>query len=410
MAPNASRSNAKLFLHLHRGGANRELAGWRDQLGVYPEWVKALARVHCLEVKAVDPGIKTLLRDVELSMDTGRYLVNKESGRQFFRDLLARAGGTLAGVDALEFMNEKTSFNDIDMLARNNAAAMGFVEMCLAAKVSPVVHNAAFANPRPDLMQYLAESIKAALNLEDPRPGATRGYFGLHCYGPRDLFDGAAFYVECYLAQMAELARLGVFVPPGRVLITEFGHDKVTDPNYTGPSGAWRNLGIGTERLADEYNEYNRRLMARGIGGAFVYDWFTYDNPDDRGYEHVPYMLEWYGGLMAAHIGPPVPPPTPDPPPGAGLKPWVVWPAAQYTAANVRRAAAYQDASGATVYTTFERGLRVYEDTSKARKAEPAGGEWVPVQTWVHSSVLRPAALTAEESAGLVGPADEFPP
>jgi hypothetical protein len=237
------------------------------------------------------------LRDQPLSED-GKYLASRAAGHQFVADAKARAGGSFAGVDALEFMNEHTSFNDVAALQASNEAALGFVEACLAEGVAPVIHNQAVANPDPTLIHHLAPSVGAAI--------AAGGYFAPHCYGPKQLFNAANLYVECYVEQLHQLALAGVDVPPDRVLITEFGHDDLS--SYTGDSGAWRKLGLSVTQLQTEYETYAANLRARGIAGAFMYNCFGF--PASQGdYELFPGLRDWYGQQLAAHPRAIVPPP-----------------------------------------------------------------------------------------------------
>ena len=369
----ADPSSFRLFLHVQTGSADGDLRGWRERYGVVPAWVKVFGREHCAEVKGIDPRVGTLLRYQELSEDD-RYLAGPQAGRDFVTAAKERSGGTFDDVDALEFMNEKIAFDDVAALEANNAAALGFVEACAAERVRPVIHNAAFANPRPDLIAHLAPSIQAALD--------AGGYFACHCYGPADLFDSAAYYVECYLAQLRELARAGVNVPPERVLITEFGHDVVSDPNYKLRSGAWRKLGLSPSHLQQEYVAYEAALAQHGIAGAFMYNVYGY--PGDE-YELFPSLRDWYGQQLDAHRG-------------QGPQPVHIPPAVQTLYAigqpfsNLRSA---PQISPDTVIASVYPGapvecLEQQGSWCQVRIHATAGGARVDVTGWMHVSVLAP--------------------
>jgi hypothetical protein len=96
----------------------------------------------------VDARIMTLLRIQELSEDP-RFLAGRQGGRDFVREVKRLSGGTFEAVDALEFMNERTTFEDPAMLRASDECALGFIDACVAERVRPVVHNASFANRGP---------------------------------------------------------------------------------------------------------------------------------------------------------------------------------------------------------------------------------------------------------------------
>lgn len=353
-----------MFMHVQTGSADQDHARWAAQ-ACAPAWAKLFGANHCREVKAASPATHTLLRDQELS-ENGYYMQSADHGIWFVRDAKGRAGGSFEGVDALEFMNEKTGFEDVFTLRQLNTAALGFVQACLREGVRPVVHNAAFANPKPELMHLLAPSVQAALD--------AGGYYGLHCYGPAALFDRREWYVECYSEQLHQLALAGVRVPYGRVLITEFGHDTVSDPNYHGASGPWRHLGLPVQQLEHEYDQYAARLTELGIAGAFMYNCYGYSGDD---FEIWPALRDWYNRELAIAVGaaqqlppigaPPVPPPTNE---------RLVWPGPGYSAAWLRRSRDWSDH-----LVTAARGTRL------TIEAEDAG--WLKVSCWIPKSLTK---------------------
>lgn len=269
MAPRVS--TFPLFYHLQRGSADQDLRAMTAR-GVVPAWVKVFRWNHATEVKQATQGMsKTLLRIQEMS-EMGRWIDEGfEGGRSFVRAIRTQAGDDWQHVDAIEFTNEQGTYDNAARLTQMNDAALGFVAECRAQGKLPVIHNCAVANPKPGILRLLAPSITEAI-----RAG---GYFSTHCYGPQDLFDQAALYVECYVGQVEELRAAGVNLPYTRVMITEFSHDYLSsyrNAQGVNTSGPWRWLPITIDQIKAEFLEYARRLTARGVV-AFMYNGWGYD-------------------------------------------------------------------------------------------------------------------------------------
>lgn len=352
-------SSFPLYLHVEQGSAFGDISS----MPVKPKWVKVFAPIHCTEVKQSSGGeSKTLLRFQAMS-ESSRYIEDGvQGGRNFVLNAVQQIGSHKANVDALEFLNEQTSFEDSYWLRKNNEAGLGFVEECVRQGLNPVLHNGAVANPRPDLVYLLKDSINAAIS--------SGGYFGTHCYGPKILFDQKELYVECYLEQINRLRQAGINVPNDRVFITEFSYDYLSsyrDSSGKNTSGAWKKIGVPVQELKDRFSEYAVKLKQLNIQGAFMYNFFGYQGDQ---YE-LKEIMDWYKDILQSFA--PVPPPI-------GRPEYVkVKPGGVYQSAYLRNKA--NETDGRAGWS--DRGTRVHV-------IDESNG-YYKIETWIPKSLTEPS-------------------